>query len=120
MLELFSLEISLIVENAQNDLQASQTERLTWLRTTKLDSFTRYLTQFPSKSQQKSFFCGIESLVDLQSIEYCEGTLSCDNMNEVEFEVNLKVYFGPISFYYIRQTQWVAETNGFYFFCLPC
>ena len=48
------------------------------------------------------------------------GKASSDNMNEVELEVNLKVYFGPISFYYIRQTQWVGETNGFYFFCLPC
>lgn len=62
LLELFSLEISLIVENAQNDLQASQTERLTELRTTKLDSFTRYLTQFPSKSQQKSFFAELKVL----------------------------------------------------------
>ena len=48
------------------------------------------------------------------------GKASSDNMNEVELEVNLKFYFSPISFYNIRQTQWVAETNGFYFFCLLC
>ena len=108
LLEIFRPKISLIAENTE------------W--------FQHCSWQGPGDSSQSRLHILRHSLYLGNMMESCSHQLFTHNWFHDDdyffcFKVesitklcfNWKIYFGPISFYYIRQTRCVVGTNGFYF-----
>ena len=109
LLEIFRPKISLIAENT--------------------DWFQHWSCRGPGDRSQlrlhilrHSLYLGIMMLCSAALISYLHSTdfmmmiFFCFKVESItKLCFNWKIYFGPISFYYIRQTECVVGTNGFYF-----